>query len=163
MFYKKINLRSDKEMFNFLKNHFQYWTMNSWNGLKSIANCVKVYRLQLDGDCWKALDLLQCYDNSIEIDDMIDEWKWKHKNYEVFFNGRSGGYLVLYNKNNNINVLPQFITDNDTYEDYKKECREWYGSMKAVRSDLIYYTQLVQDFDALCDELRDYTNELSKE
>lgn len=36
MFYKKINMNNNKEMFEFLKEHFTYWTMNSWNGLKSI-------------------------------------------------------------------------------------------------------------------------------
>ena len=29
-------------------------------------------------------------------------------------------------------------------------------------SELRYYTQLVRDFDQLCDDLRDYVNELSK-
>ena len=45
-FYKTgIDITNDKQMFNFLKNHFEYWTMNSWNRLSSVANKVKLYDL----------------------------------------------------------------------------------------------------------------------
>ena len=48
MFYQKgVDISNTKSMFNFLNNHFTYDTMNSWNGLKSIANNVKVYNLNL--------------------------------------------------------------------------------------------------------------------
>jgi hypothetical protein len=60
-------------------------------------------------------------------------------------------------------VLPDFITDCDTYEEYKEFCRGYYGcSVKDNRSDLVSYVKLVQDFDKLCDQLRDYCDELSK-
>ena len=43
MFYKKgIDITNAKQMFEFLKGHYMYDTMNSWNGLKSIANNVKI-------------------------------------------------------------------------------------------------------------------------
>ena len=29
---------------------------------------------------------------------MIEDWEAEHEGYEVSFNGRSGGYLVLYSK-----------------------------------------------------------------
>ena len=70
MFVKKVNRNNDKEMFEFLKEHFTYNTMNSWNGLESIANNVKVYNLGLEGDCWKALDKAQ-QDDYDEINWMI--------------------------------------------------------------------------------------------
>jgi hypothetical protein len=47
------------------------------------------------------------------------------------------------------------------YEEYKRYCREYYGSVKSNRYDLVKYTKLVQDFDKLCDKLRDYCDELS--
>jgi hypothetical protein len=53
------------------------------------------------------------------------------------------------------------IIDNEDYEEYKECCRDNYGSVKANREELVYYTKLVQDFDHLCDELRDYCDELS--
>ena len=43
MFLKKVN-NTNKAMYEFLKGHFEYWTMNSWNGLSSIAN--KVYSFE---------------------------------------------------------------------------------------------------------------------
>jgi len=59
MFYKKgVDITNDRQMFYFIKNHFTYYTMNSWNGLQSIANNVKLHRLQLQGDWTVAYNLL---------------------------------------------------------------------------------------------------------
>lgn len=161
MFYVKgIDITNDKQMFNFLKDHYQYYTMNSWNGLKSIANNVKVYKLNLSGDCYNALTFLQD-DDYLTINCMIDEWQYEHPGYVVGFNGRSGGYLVLYNADNNKTVLPDEVDYNDDYEGYKEMCREYFGSVKAARYKLVEMVKLVQDFDRLCDQLRDYVNELS--
>ena len=161
MFYQKgIDITNDKQMFNFLKDHYQYYTMNSWNGLKSIANNVKVYKLNLSGDCYNALTFLQD-DDYLTINCMIDEWQYEHPGYVVGFNGRSGGYLVLYNANDNKTVLIDEVDCNDDYEGYKEICREYFGSVKAARYKLVEMVKLVQDFDKLCDQLRDYVNELS--
>lgn len=161
MFYKTgIDITNDRQMFEFLKGHFEYPTLNSWNHLYSIANNVKLNRLDLTGDWWTALKLLENgeYDN---INWMIHEWMVEHKGYEVYFNGRSGGYLILRDVDYNGHMLPEFILDSDTYEDYKEWCRENYGSVKANRDELIRFTKLVQDFDKLCDQLREYCDELS--
>ncbi len=162
MFYiKGIDITNDKQMFNFLKNHFEYCTMNSWNRGMSIANNVKIYNLGLSGDCWNAINLLHEgeYDT---INEMIQDWESENSGYKVFFNGRSGGYLVLTSINSCCHVLPYYILENDTYEDYKEYCRENYGSVKANRCFLAYYTKLIQSFDRLCDQLRDYCDELSR-
>lgn len=161
MFYKTgVDITNDKQMFNFLKEHFEYPTMNSWNRCESIANNVKIYTLALSGNCWTALDHL----NSGEYDTlsfMIQDWEREHPTYEVYFNGRSGGYLVLKDKGYNGHILPDIIVDNEDYEEYKECCRDNFGSVKANREELVYYTKLVQDFDRLCDELRAYVDELS--
>lgn len=163
MFYKKgIDITNNKQMFEFLKNHFQYATLNTWNGLNSIANNVKVHMLNLDGDCWKALKFLE-QDEYTTINEMIYDWEAEHNNnYSVGFNGRSGGYLVLYNAHNYCSVLPEFITDCDDYEEYKGYCKTYYGGVCHNNYALVNYTKLVQDFDKLCDQLRDYVNDLSK-
>lgn len=161
MFYKTgIDITNDRQMFEFLKGHFEYPTMNSWNLLYSIANKVKLHSLRLSGDWCVALSLLENgeYD-TIRI--MIHEWVMEHRGYEVYFNGRCGGYLVLKDVDYNGNLLPESILDSETYEDYKEWCRENYGSVRANRDELIRFTKLVQDFDKLCDELRDYCDELS--
>jgi len=161
MFYKKgIDITNDRQMFEFLAGHYRYSTLNSWNGLYSVANCVKVYNLNLDGDPWVALQFLED-DEYYAINDMIRDWEREHQGYKVGFNGRSGGYLVLYNEHNNRSILPDFIDDAEDYNDYKENCKYYYGSVKAARSELVYYTKLVQDFDKLCDQLRDYVNDLS--
>jgi hypothetical protein len=161
MFYVKgIDITNDKQMFNFLKDHYQYYTMNSWNGLMSIANNVKVYKLNLSGNCYNALTFLQD-DDYFVVNMMIEDWEAEHRGYKVGFNGRSGGYLVLYNADNNRTVLPDEVDYNDTYEGYKEMCREYFGSVKAARYKLVEMVKLVQDFDRLCDQLREYVNELS--
>ena len=149
MFYKKVNKKSDKEMFNFLKEHFQYATLNSWNNLYSIANNVKVYKLGLD---YKILDLLQV-DNYFTINTDIEDWELEHDGYKVGFNGRSGGYLVLYNDNNNKSVLDDEIEDNTTYEDFKEGIKFNYDCLKNYHDRLVEQVELVQDFDKLCDDL----------
>jgi hypothetical protein len=161
MFYKTgIDITNDKQMFNFLKEHFEYPTMNSWNCLYSIANKVKLYDLRLSGDWCTALSLLESgeYDT---LTFMIQDWEREHPTYEVYFNGRSGGYLILKDKGYNGHVLPDIIIDNEDYEEYKDCCKYNFGSVKANRDELVYYTKLVQDFDRLCDALRDYCDELS--
>lgn len=161
MFYVKgIDITSDKQMFNFLKNHFQYYTMNSWNRQKSIAHNVKVYNLGLSGDHWTALTFLQD-DDYFVVNMMIEDWEAEHRGYKVGFNGRSGGYLVLYNNDNSYTVLPEEVDMNDDYDGYKEYCREYFGSMKCIRYKLVEAVKLVQDFDRLCDEIRDYVDELS--
>ena len=161
MFYKKgIDITNDKQMFNFLKEHFTYYTMSSWNICESIANNVKLYNLGLSGDWCTALSFLES-DEYHFINNMLLLWEDEHPGYTVGFNGCSGGYLVLYNKNNRMTVLPDDIDNCEDYEEYKRYCREFYGSVKANHSDLRFYTQLVQDFDKLCDKLRDYCDGLS--
>lgn len=162
MFYiKGIDITNDKQMFNFLKDHFQYYTMNSWNRSKSIAHNVKIYNLHLSGDHWTALTFLQD-DDYFVVNMIIEDWEAEHPGYKVGFNGRSGGYLVLYSADNCRCILPDNVDDSETYEEYKSYCREYYGSVKANHWDLVKTVKLVQDFDKLCDELRDYVDELSK-
>ena len=161
LFYKgRLDKRNAKELWQFLKDHFTYYTLNSWNLMKSIANNVKMYNLQLDGSYWVARDLMIA-DDYYTLNSMIRNWQNKHPGYVVGFNGRSDGYLVLYNEKNYNSVLPDWVTDYDNYEDFKQYAKDYYGSLKEMLPTIIEYVNLVQDFDKLCDELRDYVNDLS--
>ncbi|KUG02598.1 hypothetical protein ASZ90_019966 [hydrocarbon metagenome] len=97
-FYQKIDMRSRTEMINFLRNHFRYNTMNSWNRSSSYANNLKVHNLGLPWEIeQKAFDLLNVDDIYIEINNLINEWNRDHNyQWQAGFNGRSGGYLVIY-------------------------------------------------------------------
>lgn len=160
--YRKTNVDicNAKSMYDFLHNHFNYYTINSWNGLRSIANNVKVYNLDLEGDEWKALERLEStyYDS---VNSFIDDWECDHPEVKVGFNGRSAGYIVLYPNKGHGHVLPSCIADYD-YEEFKQYCKDYCGSVKNYMSDLRYYTQLVRDFDQLCDDLREEVNAISK-
>lgn len=161
MFYKTgVDITKDKSMFNFIAKHPTYFTMNSWNRTRSIAHNVKLYNLNLEGDWCRALAHLESgeYDT---IRFMIEDWEREHPGYSVGFNGRSNGYLVLYNKENYRSVFPETL-DYETYEDYKADMRDYYGSVKANRDELVEFVRLVQDFDRLCDEIREFVNDLSK-
>lgn len=97
-FSKNVDLRSRKEMVDFLTSHFRYPTMNSWNNSTSYAHNVKIYKLELTSEqedkLWEMIDTDEFYD---EIQWSMDDFAAEH-NYEwqVGFNGRGGGYLVLY-------------------------------------------------------------------
>lgn len=163
MFYKTgVDIASVKSMWNFLHDHFTYSTLNSWNGMKSIANKVKLYNLKLDGDWTVALRYLEDEADSgglqMLIADEIQNFESTHPNYRVGFNGRSNGYLVLYNVNSYMSVLPDCL-DYDNYEDFKEEVKSWRSAVSDYKDELRQCTELVRDFDLLCDTLRELVNE----
>lgn len=166
MFYThNIDISNAKEMFNFINTHFTYSTLNSWNGLRSIANNVKLYRLFLSGD-WTVVRTMLFDDTDrcglrMEISDTIFEWEIAHPGYKCYFNGRSGGYLVLYNEGDNRSVVPDCIGDYDNYEDFKAGAKYNYGGVKYLMEELRETTRLIREFDKLCDDLRDIVDAYS--
>lgn len=62
-FYEPVDLRSRKEMTEYLKNHFRYYTMNSWNLADSYACNLKIPRLGLNSEVENKLyELLEIQD-----------------------------------------------------------------------------------------------------
>lgn len=82
-----------------------YWTMNSWNRSESLAYNMKIYKLGFSGEIedalYKFLDEDSILQNDITI--LIEAFGARF-NYEwqAGFNGRSGGYLVLYQGGANV-------------------------------------------------------------
>lgn len=113
-FSKNVDMRSRVSMTDYLSNHFRYPTMNSWNRSTSYANNVKVHKLGLSGEqedkLYKMLDMSEFY---TYINDLLDDFALEH-NYlwQVGFNGRSSGYLVLY----------QGFSKPSEYKSYCTEC-----------------------------------------
>jgi hypothetical protein len=98
------------------------------------------------------------------IDYAIREFEEEHRYYKVGFNCRSGGYLVLYNSDNNGSVLPECVADYDSYEDFKEDVKAgWNGyRVSDFNRELRDAVKIVREFDKLCDSLRDLVNEYSK-
>ena len=92
--------RSKKDMIEYLKSHYRYNTMNSWNGSTSYANNIKIHGGQLNltkaerDACYDMLDMPEAYDDFNEV---IREFGRAHDfKWQIGSNGRSSGYLVLY-------------------------------------------------------------------
>ena len=97
-FSEPVDLRSRKEMTAYLQNHFRYDTMNSWNWATSYACNLKIHKLGLSWDIESKLyDLLQCQEFFDAQRELMDAFADAHQfRWQVGMNGRSGGYLVLY-------------------------------------------------------------------
>ena len=161
MYYKDVNYKSNKAMYEFLVNHFTYDTMNSWNRLKSIANNVKLYNLP-GIDVQEALEALE-RDDYFSINETIRDWEADHPGYKVGFNGRSGGYLVLYNNYNNEHCFKSdmwYVGDYVSYEAWKEDVKRGYGTLKDYQPNLIEEVKIVQEFDKLCDDLIEVLKEM---
>ena len=97
-FYCHVDLRSRKQMTGFLKNHFRYPTMNSWNDSTSYACDLKIHSLGLDADLTDRLyDMLELQEFFSVQKELLYEFGKQHRFlWQACMNGRSGGYLVLY-------------------------------------------------------------------
>lgn len=98
LFSKRVDKRSRAEMTAYLSGHFRYNTMNSWNRSTSYACNMKLYKLGLDrGTEDKLWDIIQVPEFYERLNERIEDFNWQH-NYlwQAGWNGRSGGYLVLY-------------------------------------------------------------------
>ena len=78
--------------------HFiKYHTLNSWNNSTAPAFNLKVYNVipnELQNTVFELMDAENFYD---DINDLIHDFDINHDfNWQAGFNGRSGGYLVLY-------------------------------------------------------------------
>jgi hypothetical protein len=130
--------------------------------MKSIAHNVKLYNLKLDGDWTVALQFLHDEMDTgclqMFIDDEIREFSSENPGYVVGFNGRSGGYLVLYNSDNYRTILPDCVEQYDTYEDFKLDCKDYGYRIKDYYREMREVTLVVREFDKLCDRIRDLVN-----
>lgn len=97
-FFRHVDKRSREEMTAYLAGHFRYDTMNSWNCSSSYACNMKLYNLGLDRETedklWDMIQVPEFYDRLNEL-----VWDFGHGHnflWQAGWNGRSSGYLVLY-------------------------------------------------------------------
>ncbi len=99
MFYRPINLKKRGAMIAFLKKHFRYNTMNSWNQSTSYANSIKLHNVakpdDIDSDTW--WEMIGVSEWQEKLSDLLEEFGEKYNwQWQAGINGRSGGYVVLY-------------------------------------------------------------------
>lgn len=140
-FYQSVDLRSRKAMTDFLEHHFRYPTMNSWNGSYSYACNLKIYKLGLDQEIAdKLYEMLDIPEFFYFQSDLVNDFAQKHDYvWQARFNGRNGGYLVLY-QGDREHYYPNRGTDDDA------DFEEW--EMYELRERV----KLVQEFDKLADD-----------
>ena len=98
MYYKEVDKRYRETTVKFLKNHFRYNTMNSWNRSTSYANNIKLYKIDkpedVDNNTW--YDMLGITEWQEKLSDLLEDFGRKHDwLWQAGINGRSGGYVVL--------------------------------------------------------------------
>lgn len=150
MFSSKVDKRSRAAMVHFLENHFRYYTANSWNRSTSYANNVKIHNLPIPDDLKDlAYDIAFGSIQSPEFEEICNEEIsnfFEDTGYHAAFNGRSGGYLVMYDTQRKadtkeIVVLAGRPIDQD--EDFNDK-DEW--PIERLRERVI----LVERFDTMC-------------
>ena len=99
MYYKEVDKRYREAMTAFLKKHFRYNTMNSWNRSTSYANNIKLHQIDkpedIDSDTW--YEMLWITEWQEKLSDMLEDFDRKYNwQWQAGINGRSGGYVVLY-------------------------------------------------------------------
>jgi len=99
MFNKQIDTRYKEPMVKFLRQHFRYHTMNSWNKSTSYANNIKLYNVDKPGSVndntwWEMIGLTQWQE---KFSDLLEDFGRRHDwQWQAGINGRNGGYVVLY-------------------------------------------------------------------
>lgn len=98
IFSTAVDLSSKTAMIDYLRKHFRYSTMNSWNRATSYACNLKIHNLGLSSEVESKLyDMLGTQEFFDIRDDMLSLFNLLHNfRWQAAFNGRSGGYLVLY-------------------------------------------------------------------
>lgn len=109
----------------------RYYTMNSWNLSKSLAYNLKIHNVidrELQDKCYELLDVDYFYEDY--INPLIEDFDYNNNfEWQAGFNGRSGGYLVLYkggkHENGRVYVKPGLnIEDNEVPAEVKKAFRK---------------------------------------
>ena len=113
-YYTKVDLRSRKAMINFLENHYRYHTLNSWNCSTSYANNVKVHNLGLsiteEDKLYELIEISEFYERiRLYFNEFAQKYNYQ---WQAGFNGRSGGYIVLY----------KGFVKNSEYKSFCTEC-----------------------------------------
>lgn len=193
-FHKDVDLSSRKDMIDFLRNHSRYDLMNSWNRTTSYANNIKIYNLNVSEKIKEAFFEMLDTDIFDEAHDILEDFRNRYDGrYQIGTNGRSSGYLVLYNGYKKESDYKSYCTacgqknfkiatDNDcrcgrcgadSRINFSRPLYEYGVNFKSIDQDadfddwsdetLKQDVLLVQDFDATCDAYIERLRELAEE
>jgi len=116
-----------EQKIDYLKTHFRYFTMNSWNRSTSYAANVKIHNFvprELRDKAYAIMEQGDVYD---EIRSVLNDFDQRYEyRYQISFNGRSDGYLVMINggEHDDGRIFTQPGKDIDqsaNYEDWDNE------------------------------------------
>lgn len=139
-FVKEVSFKR-KDMIDFLKNHSRYNTMNSWNNSTSYAHNVKIYNVIPKEYKDVAYNIMEQGDVYEAINDILSEFRKEHNyEYQITFNGRSNGYLVLIHGGYTMRkYFPDFSpNDPDEKRDYSDYYGKWYSHKEAKEMGTAY-------------------------
>lgn len=151
LFEKTVDTTDRQAMIDFLSNHFRYDTLSSWNAMTSYANNVKLHKLnipaELDELAWDVVcGDVDTSDLDFELQMLIDDFTHE-TGWTAGFNGRSNGYLVLYDtkfdpETKRRRTLCRGVDMDGDFEDWDDD-------------QLRERVEIVCAFDRLCDDMRD--------
>jgi hypothetical protein len=102
----------------------EYYAMNSWNCAKNPAIKMKLYTLpipkKLDDNCYELIQSESFHDR---LNWAISDFEEDNADYTAGFNGRSGGYLVLYPKKGTIIDQAENPVSEEVLENFKELAR----------------------------------------
>lgn len=137
-FTKPVDRRSRSAMVEFLTKHYRYDTMSSWNRSTSYAQCVKLHRLGLNSQQLDAAyGILDVEEYWREIDSPIHEFTEKMNGaYTIGSNGRSGGYLVLYESQYKSSEYKS-VCRSCGQQNYKRAARKLEGAEAVIAGEIV--------------------------
>lgn len=149
-FTKEVDLKNDEAVFEYLKEHPRYFLMNSWNRLKTFAQNIKIYNLDIDREVSdKLFDLLDVDSPDVKFifEDNIGVFNEENPGYTIYTNGRSGGYLILASSQNDrgkLSDMADAVNNYDTLDDLKEDY-----DFEEFRT----LAETVINFDRACDNI----------
>lgn len=193
-FHKDVDLSSRIDMINFLRNHRRYDLMNSWNRTTSYANNIKIHNLNVSDETKEAFFEMLGTDILDEAHDILEDFRDRYDGrYQIGINGRSGGYLVLYNGYKKDSEYKSYCTvcgqrnfkaatetdrkcgrcGSDSRINLSRPIYEYGVNFKSIDQDADFESWsdetlkqdvlLIQDFDATCDAYIERLTEIAEE
>lgn len=155
IFTQNVDRRYRKNLEAYLKNHFRYQTMTTWDGPTSYANDVRLRNLNIPADKMDiarklALNEVTCPDWDDFVISTVQDF-YQRTGYHIGFNGKNCDYIVLYACQNDDENPGQYkVLLNKAIDPPGR-----FEPEKLALNDLKARAILVWELDETCDKMRD--------